>query len=367
MTVIVVWLLKVPGLLLVGGALLLWIAYKLLINPDNGDNHKVSSANTFWSAMRTIVIADAVMGLDNVLAVAGAAHGNFLLVVLGLLISIPIVIGGSQLILKYVQKYPVIVYIGAGVLVWTGVKMMTGEPWVKDYAAMLGGYIVLLYALVIFGVLGAGLRANRAEARSRVEAHVVDLAVVTASPNRVMPNNFESNGETIMRKILIPVSGSTSSLQAVRRVVNRFLAKPNIEEVHLLHVRHPFSQHISRFASKRNRQGHHLEQAEKALQPARDMLNLHRIPYASHIELGDTAATIDRVAQRLRVDEIVIGTARKNTLTRLIEDSVTSKVLEIARIPVEVVTGAPASRWERIGVPASGGTAFAALVVAAID
>jgi K+-sensing histidine kinase KdpD len=125
----------------------------------------------------------------------------------------------------------------------------------------------------------------------------------------------------------------------------------------LLHVRHPFSQHVARFVSKRNRDSYHREQAEKALQPARDLLIQHSVPHASHIEVGDTAATIDRLAQRLRVDEIVMGTARKNTLTRLMEDSVTSKVLEIARVPVEVITGAPASRWERIGVPTGVGAA----------
>ncbi len=367
MTVVVVWLLKVPGLLLAGGAMLLWIAYKLLINPDNGDEHKVSSADNFWSAMRTIVIADAVMGLDNVLAVAGAAHGNFVLVVLGLLISIPIVIGGSQLILKYVQKYPSIVYIGAGVLVWTGVKMMTGEPLVKDYIAMAGNYIGLLYVLAMAGVLGAGFWVKHADARSRVEAHAIDLAAVPATPIRARPFNLEGKGEEIMRKILIPVDGSANALRAVRHVVNRFLAVPNVGEVHLLHVRHPFSQHVAHFVSKRNRDGYHREQAEKALQPARDLLNLHSVPHASHFDVGDTAETINGLAQRLRVDEIVMGTSRKNTLTRLIEDSVTSKVLEIARVPVEVVTGAPASRWARIGVPAGVGAALAALVVVAVD
>ena len=96
MTMIVVWLLKIPGLLLLGGALLLWIAYKLLLNQDEGEGgHNLAPAVGFWAAMKTIVVADAVMGLDNVLAVAGAAHGSFLLVVLGLLISIPIVIWGS--------------------------------------------------------------------------------------------------------------------------------------------------------------------------------------------------------------------------------------------------------------------------------
>ena len=170
-----------------------------------------------------------------------------------------------------------------------------------------------------------------------------------------------------MRKILIPVDGSANALRAVRHVVNRFLAVPNVGEVHLLHVRHPFSQHVAHFVSKRNRDGYHREQAEKALQPARDLLNLHSVPHASHFDVGDTAETINGLAQRLRVDEIVMGTSRKNTLTRLIEDSVTSKVLEIARVPVEVVTGAPASRWARIGVPAGVGAALAALVVVAVD
>lgn len=189
MTVIVVWLLKIPGLLLAGGAMLLWIAYKLLINPENGDGHNVSTANTFWSAMRTIVVADAVMGLDNVLAVAGAAHGNFLLVVLGLLISIPIVIGGSQLILKYVQKYPSIVYIGSAVLLWTGVKMMTGEPFVKAYVEMAGNYIALLYIAAIAGVLGAGYWVNNRKAIRRITVSTQGLAAGAVSPVRVASDN----------------------------------------------------------------------------------------------------------------------------------------------------------------------------------
>ena len=169
MTVVVVWLLKIPGLMLAGGAMLLWIAYKLLIHPDNSEGHNINSAASFWGAMRTIVVADAVMGLDNVLAVAGAAHGSFLLVVLGLLISIPIVIWGSQLILKYVQKYPAIVYIGAGVLVWTGVKMMTGEPLVKGFVEPVGNWISILYVAVMGAVLFAGFRVNRGLSRQSCE------------------------------------------------------------------------------------------------------------------------------------------------------------------------------------------------------
>ncbi len=126
MTVAVVWLLKIPGLMLAGGIALLWIAYKLLADGD-GDQEHGPGATTFWGAMKTIVIADAIMGIDNVLGVAGAAHGSFGLVVFGLLVSIPIVVFGSTLVLRLVERFPVIMYIGAGVLAFTAGKMIVNE------------------------------------------------------------------------------------------------------------------------------------------------------------------------------------------------------------------------------------------------
>ena len=113
MTLAVVWLLKIPGLLLAGGALLLWIALKLMAPGDGHDESKIDGSTTFFGAMKTIVIADAVMGVDNVLAVAGAAHGSYLLVVLGLLISIPIVVWGSTLLLKLTERFPAIIMIAS--------------------------------------------------------------------------------------------------------------------------------------------------------------------------------------------------------------------------------------------------------------
>lgn len=129
-TLLVVWLLKIPGLLLIGGLLLMWIAYNLLTE-DKGKN--VKEGKTLGEAIRTIIIADAAMGLDNVLAVAGAAHGNFMLVIIGLLISIPIVVWGSTLILRLIERFPIIVTFGAGVLAWTASKMIVGEPFLQVY------------------------------------------------------------------------------------------------------------------------------------------------------------------------------------------------------------------------------------------
>ncbi|HTE14229.1 MAG TPA: universal stress protein [Burkholderiales bacterium] len=211
------------------------------------------------------------------------------------------------------------------------------------------------------GVLGAGFWKNHSVARSRVAARVVDLAAEPARPIQATTDNL-----SITKKVLIPVDGTASALQAVHHVINQFLIDPKTE-VHLLHVRAPFSQHISLFVGMRNRQSYHREMAEKTLQSAHDLLDQHGVPHASHIELGDTVAVIDRVAQHLCVDRIVMGTARKNTLTRLMEDSVTSKVLETARVPVEVIAGAAAPRWERIGIPVGVSAALAVLFMAAAD
>ena len=161
LTVAVLWLLQVPGLMLAGGALLVWIAYRLLTGDDGGREHDVAPAAGFWAAMRTIVIADAVMGLDNVLAVAGAAHGSMLLVVLGLLISIPIVVWGSTLILHWIERFPSILYIGGAVLAWTAAKMIVGEPMVEAELAARPGFVTSIYVAVIGGVLGLAWAQKR--------------------------------------------------------------------------------------------------------------------------------------------------------------------------------------------------------------
>ena len=164
MTVGVVWLLKIPGLMLVGGLGLLWIAFKL-ISDTSEDEHEGSGATTFWGAMKTIIVADALMGVDNVLGVAGAANGDFTLVVLGLLISIPIVVLGSKLVLQLVEKWPVIIHLGAAVLAFTAAQMIINEK-LLDPIFDGGETINLLargatYVVAVAGVLGLGWWATR--------------------------------------------------------------------------------------------------------------------------------------------------------------------------------------------------------------
>jgi YjbE family integral membrane protein len=163
LTLVVVALLRVPGLQAAGGLLLVWIAIKLLTPDDQGDGNPLekSPITGFWAALRTIIIADTVMGLDNVLGVAGAAQGSFLLVGLGLLISIPIMVWGSTLILRVVDRFPIIEYVGAAVLAWTAAKMLIHEPLLEDWMAMHRWLSWLVYAVVIGGVLLVGFLQNR--------------------------------------------------------------------------------------------------------------------------------------------------------------------------------------------------------------
>jgi YjbE family integral membrane protein len=167
MTVGVVWLLKIPGLMLVGGLGLVWIAYKLLADQGEGE-HDGPVVSTFWGAMKTIIVADALMGVDNVLGVAGAAHGSFDLVIIGLLISVPIVVFGSTVVLKLVERFPAIIQIGSAVLALTAAKMVVSEPLLSGLFGSAGQMDTVhtaarwaTYALAVGGVLAAGWWANR--------------------------------------------------------------------------------------------------------------------------------------------------------------------------------------------------------------
>jgi YjbE family integral membrane protein len=169
LTAIVVWLLKIPGFLLAGGLALVYIGWKL--TRDAGGDTEIAAKRSVRGAVQTIVIADAVMGVDNVLAVGGAAHGSLLLVVIGLAVSIPIVIWGSTLVLKWVERYPAILWVGAAVLGWTGAKMIAGEPLL---AATLADHRVLrtaLFVLIVGGLVAIPvLRVLSASHRFQVAA-----------------------------------------------------------------------------------------------------------------------------------------------------------------------------------------------------
>jgi predicted tellurium resistance membrane protein TerC len=131
-------LMELPYLKLVGGLALLWIAASML-NADNGEGELESHSN-LWAAVRTILVADFIMSLDNVIGVAAAAKGNYVLLIVGLALSIPLIIYGSQIILKLMERFPMIILGGAALLGWVAGDMMIAdhalEPYIASYSAL---------------------------------------------------------------------------------------------------------------------------------------------------------------------------------------------------------------------------------------
>ncbi|GED72140.1 membrane protein [Brevibacillus reuszeri] len=154
-TILAVYLLQIPYLYLVGGVILLWISFKLLREEEESEH--IDASDNLVQAVKTIVIADVMMGLDNVLAIAGAAQGNILLIVLGLLISIPLMIFGSQLILKAMERFAWLVYVGAAVLALAAANMILTEQVVSDWVASQGWAETTVKVAMVTFILLLGL------------------------------------------------------------------------------------------------------------------------------------------------------------------------------------------------------------------
>jgi YjbE family integral membrane protein len=147
------YLLMIPGLRAIGAVALLWIGWKLAFNHEE---HNVKAADTFWSALGTIIVADAVMGIDNALGIAAAANGNFVLIIAGLLISVPIILFGAGLVSKILQRFPDAMFVGSYVLFAVAFLMLMKEPLMASWWAGLVPWaatiVPWLAALVITGL-----------------------------------------------------------------------------------------------------------------------------------------------------------------------------------------------------------------------
>ncbi|OPY62411.1 MAG: Integral membrane protein TerC family protein [Pelotomaculum sp. PtaU1.Bin065] len=168
LTAIALYLLKIPFLQFAGGALLVWIALKLLFE-EKAAAVECDVGKSLFNAIKIIIMADVVMGIDNVLGIAGAAQGSLERVIFGLLFSVPIIVWGSTIILKWLDRYPGIVYIGAGVLAWTAGKMITKDIIIYEN---IGRYIpyfdFALPVVVLIFVLATGLYMNKVVKRKEV-------------------------------------------------------------------------------------------------------------------------------------------------------------------------------------------------------
>jgi YjbE family integral membrane protein len=162
-------LLSIPYLKLVGGVLLVWIGVKLLLPQDDHDEHgNIASSDKLWGAVKTVIIADLVMSVDNVLAIAGAAESagqhQLPLVIFGLLVSIPIIVAGSQLVLKLMDRFPIIITLGGMLLGWIAGQMIYTDPGLKPYLpdSKTWEYIAAAAGALLVLAIGKGLGARKA-------------------------------------------------------------------------------------------------------------------------------------------------------------------------------------------------------------
>jgi YjbE family integral membrane protein len=168
-TIFIVELMKVPFLKIAGGVLLLWIAVKMLQPEEAHEGGGVKSSATIWAAVRTIVVADAIMSLDNVIAIAAAARDSLVLLMLGLLISMPLVIFGSALLLKLLTRLPILVTGGGALLGWIGGEVLVTDPavapWIAEHAHPVEtiGPAAGAVGVVLVGYVLARLTARRKE------------------------------------------------------------------------------------------------------------------------------------------------------------------------------------------------------------
>lgn len=147
---------NIPALRLVGGILLLWIGYKLVVDDDS--EHNIEAKDNLRAAIMTIVIADGIMGIDNVIGVVGAASGNMTLVAVGMLITVPIIIYGSTLFVKVIERFPIILYVGGGILAWVGAAMSVEDKLISHTVAP---YALLIKIGAVIFVVGASLLAKK--------------------------------------------------------------------------------------------------------------------------------------------------------------------------------------------------------------
>jgi len=153
LTIIAAWLMALQGLQIVGGLLLLWIGAQLLADEEEGEGEAKEQSN-MMSAIRTILIADLVMSLDNVIGVAAAAKGDQVLLIIGLAISIPLVVFGSSMMIKLMTRFPIVVTLGAALIGWVGGETVASDVFLKDfvsanpwfhYACSVAGAVVVIY------------------------------------------------------------------------------------------------------------------------------------------------------------------------------------------------------------------------------
>jgi YjbE family integral membrane protein len=319
-------LLALPYLKAVGALLLLWIGVKLMLPEDDDAHGKLEGGTTVWSAVRTVIIADVVMSLDNVIAVAAAANGHLGLVIFGILVSVPIIVWGSKFVLLLIDRFPLVVVFGAALLGWIAGGMLVEDvAWKGWYEAQPGwfGRAAGAAGAVFVVALGKLLAARR---RRPVAALPVQAAVASGG----------------IRRVLVATDGSPGAARALEQALalRAQLREGERIELHLANVQRPVSGNVASFVSASSIDDYHHERAEKALAAARQTLREAGIAAQEHERVGEPGRTIAETAAAAGCDLIVMGARGLGTHTAALLGSVAASTLEHAGVPVMVVRSA---------------------------
>ncbi|MBI2753831.1 MAG: YjbE family putative metal transport protein [Betaproteobacteria bacterium] len=329
LTVVAVELLRLPYLKLVGAALLVWIGIQLLESEEEEQEGGGAAGAGLAAAIRTILIADLVMSLDNVIAVAAAAKGSLTLLILGLVISIPLVIFGSTFLMKLMERWPVIVTIGAALIGWVAGEMAATDPAIRDWVEASAQWLHAIApgaGAVIVVAIGLWL-AKRAEAREEARP-VVDLALAD-QPARVPA--------AAKLRYLVAVDGSDASARALDRVLEQIARLREPAELHLLNAQPPVHGDVRTFVPEAPIRQFHHDEGARALAPARQKLDRAGTPYVVHIGVGNPAHVIAHYAKDRQCDQIFIGSRGLGGVAGTVLGSVAHELLGLAEVPVVIV------------------------------
>ncbi len=329
LTAVAVELLRLPYLKLIGAGLLLWIAVQLML-PEDDEDEGNNAVSGMAAAIKTILLADLVMSLDNVIGVAAAAKGNLTLLIIGLAISIPLVIFASRLLLVLMERFPIIITIGAALLGWVAGDMAVTDPvdkpWVDLNAAFLhwGAPLVCAIGVVVLGKWLAARKRAASHARATSSGDVLAAPVAAGGPQK---------------HVLLAVDGSEDSLVATRHLVTLRddLRDGRTLAVHMLNVQRPLSGDVTRFVAGQTVEGYHHERAEAALAPARAILAAAGVTFTEHRQTGDAASSIADSARAQGCELIVMGARGLGSNAAALLGSVTQSTIERSTTPVLVV------------------------------
>jgi len=321
LTIVAVELLRLPYLKLIGALLLLWIAVQLLLPEHESEDDGGTANSNLAAAIRTILIADLVMSLDNVIAVAAAAKDSLTLLVIGLAISIPLVVFASTLLLTLMSRFPIIITIGAALLGWVAGEMAITDPLVKDWVNAQAAFLhYLAPALGAIGVVLVGKWLASREEKAHEAAEPLPVAHVGAG----------------MRRVLLAVDGSDGAARAVQQLLalRRDLRDPSSLDLLVLNVQRPVTGDVSTFVAGATLDDYYRDNAEQALAPARALLTAAGVPFRAEYRVGEPGHMIAHEAQQQGCDLIVMGVRGMSAHVGALLGSVAQATVAASGVPV---------------------------------